>query len=260
MLSRNRLVRAALLLGLAALVAAACNTAAANRTNGLANTNWMLSTMAGNPMASGTNITLGFGLAQASGFGGCNQYSTTYQTDGSRGLTFGTIAATRMACPAPQVALETTYYASLAQVVRFVMAGGNLTLLDRSNSAVLTFAPAAPGTIEGPWLVTAVNNGSGGVVSTPAGVSAAISFFANGTVEGFGGCNNFSGSFTLKGDSITFGPLMGTMMACPDPAGTFEQQFMAALGASTKWAVSNGKLTLSNDSGAQQVAADSAIK
>ena len=259
MLSPIRLLRLTCLLAMTALVAVACNTAAANGNSGLANTEWLLSTMGGAPIASGTNVTLGFGLAQASGNSGCNDYSAGYQTDGSRGLVFGNIAATRKLCDQAANVLETKYYASLGQVARYALAGGNLTLLDRSNSAVLAFAPAPAQSLEGPWTVTAVNNGSGGVESLPAGVGAAMSFFADGHIEGFGGCNNFSGTYTVKGDALTVGPLMGTMMACPDPAGTFETQFMTALQNSTKWSVSGGGLDLRDDNGAQQVAAQSAI-
>jgi heat shock protein HslJ len=50
------------------------------------------------------------------------------------------------------------------------------------------------------------------------------------------------------------------MMACPDPAGSFESQFLAALQKSTKWSVSAGTLDLRDDGGAQQVAAQTAIK
>ena len=64
----------------------------------------------------------------------------------------------------------------------------------------------------------------------------------------------------VKGDALTVGPLMSTMMACPDPAGTFETQFLTALQNSTKWSVSAGELDLRDDSGAQQVAAQTAIK
>jgi len=260
MLSRDRLFKSAFILAVTALVAAACNTAAANGNSGLPNTEWLLSTMDGAPIASGTNVTLGFGVAQASGNSGCNDYSTSYQTGGSHELTFGNIAATRKLCDTAANALETKFFASLAKVARFGLAGGGLTLLDRSNSAVLTFAPAPAQSLEGPWLATAVNSGNGAVTSVPAGVTGAVSFFADGHLEGFGGCNNFSGSYTVKGDSLTVGPLMGTMMACPDPAGTFEAQFMTALQNSTKWSVSAGKLDLRDDSGAQQVAAETAIK
>ena len=260
MLSPNNLIRSIGLLALTALVAAACNTAAANGNSGLANTEWLLSTMDGAPIASGTNVTLGFGLAQASGNSGCNDYTTSYQVSGSRELTFGNIAATRKSCDQAANALEAKYFASLAQVTRYALAGGNLSLLDRANSALLTFAPAPAQSLEGPWTVTMVNNGQGAVSSVPTGVSAAMSFFANGTIEGFGGCNNFSGSYTVKGDALTVGPLMSTMMACPDPAGTFETQFMTALQNSTKWSVSAGTLDLRDDGGAKQVGAQSAIK
>jgi heat shock protein HslJ len=260
MLSRDRLIRTAGLLAITALIAGACNTAAANKNSGLANTEWLLSTMDGAPIASGTNVTLGFGLAQASGNSGCNDYTTSYQVSGNRDLTFGDVAATRKLCDAAANAVEAKYYASLALVVRFGLAGGGLTLLDRTNSAVLTFAPAPAQSLVGPWIATAVNNGSGGVTSVPAGVTGAVSFFADGHLEGFGGCNNFSGSYTVKGDSLTVGPMMSTMMACPDPAGTFETQFLTALQNSTKWSVSAGKLDLRDDTGAQQVAAETAIK
>jgi hypothetical protein len=41
---------------------------------------------------------------------------------------------------------------------------------------LLTFAPAAPATVEGPWIATMVNNGQGAVSSVPAGVTGAMSF------------------------------------------------------------------------------------
>src|SRR6188508_49161 len=186
MLSRDRLIRTGGLLVVTALLAVACNTAAANKNSGLANTEWLLSIMDGSPIASGTNVTIGFGLAQASGFSGCNQYSAGYQTDGSRGLNFSAVAGTRMACEQAVMAFETKYYASLAQVARYALAGGNLSMLDRANNVLLTFAPAAPATVEGPWIATMVNNGQGAVSSVPAGVTGAMSFFANGTIEGFG--------------------------------------------------------------------------
>ena len=123
MLSRDSLLRSAGLLALTALVAAACNTAAANGNSGLANTEWLLSTMDGAPIVSGTNVTLGFGLAQASGNSGCNDYTTSYQVSGSRELVFGDIAATRKLCDQAANALETKYFASLAQG-RPLRAGG----------------------------------------------------------------------------------------------------------------------------------------
>ena len=99
----------------------------------------------------------------------------------------------------------------------------------------------------------------GAVQSVPAGVTAAMSFFANGTLEGNGGSNNFSGSYTVEGDSISIGPLMGTRMSCGEQTDTFEFQFLTALENSAQWSVSGG-MTLRDSGGAQQVAATTAVR
>ena len=41
--------------------------------------------------------------------------------------------------------------------------------------------------------------------------------FADGRVSVRNACNGIGGSYTLDGDTLTFGPMMGTMMACTDP-------------------------------------------
>jgi len=51
-------------------------------------------------------------------------------------------------------------------------------------------------------------------------------------VSGFGGCNNFKGSYEIEGRSINFSPMAATMMACAHGADT-ERAFLAALGKAT---------------------------
>lgn len=41
-----------------------------------------------------------------------------------------------------------------------------------------------------------------------------IAFKSKGEVVGNGGCNNFFGSYTQEGETLTFGPLASTKMAC----------------------------------------------
>jgi heat shock protein HslJ len=45
---------------------------------------------------------------------------------------------------------------------------------------------------------------------------------------GFAGCNRFSASYTLAGDSLRFGPAVATKMACVD-GDKLESGFLAAL-------------------------------
>ena len=54
---------------------------------------------------------------------------------------------------------------------------------------------------------------------TPAvpNVPTKLAFAKDGTLAGNLGCNSIGGSYTVKGNQITFGQLSTTLMACPDP-------------------------------------------
>jgi len=258
-------LRYVLTVGVFALLLAACNQAPASasptpRLSPLANTDWTATTIFGRPIPSGTNVTLLFAVVQASGFSGCNNFTLPYAVQDT-GLRFGPVSATRASCGATLDAVETAYYTNLGLVTHYQLTGDTLNLTSGTGETVLSYARMAPATVEGPWTVTLVNNGNGAVSSVPTGVGAAISFMPDGTVQGFGGCNNFSGGYsTGANNKIAIGPLMAQMKACGDPADTFELQFLTALQSSTKWDVTAGTLDLRDDSGAQQVKATTAIQ
>jgi len=234
--------------------------AASPMANGLANTDWLLSTVGGTPVISGTNADLLFTDTQAGGFAGCNRFFTSYTTDGTSSLTFAPAATTMKLCDDATNAFEQSYLTALGSVASYAIgADGGLTLSDSSGKAVLTFVAQPPASVEGPWNITNVNNGNNGVEPIPTGISASISFHPDGTVEGFGGCNGFGGGYGVEGNTITIGPLFSTLMACDDATNTFEQQLLAALQNATTWAVTTGTLDLRDSSGAQQVEATSAI-
>ena len=62
-------------------------------------------------------------------------------------------------------------------------------------------------------------------------------------VTGFAGCNQFSGSYTLNGDSLRFGPLMMTRMACTDGM-ELERDLSTALEATRRYELSSTQLKL----------------
>jgi heat shock protein HslJ len=103
------------------------------------------------------------------------------------------------------------------------------------------------------WQLTAVNDASGVLADVPAGVEATALFEA-GVVGGSGGCNHYSASYTLDGESLTIMPGSMTMMACPEPQMSVEQQFMAALAVIAFYQISDDQLALL-DAGGQTVAA-----
>ena len=68
-------------------------------------------------------------------------------------------------------------------------------------------------------------------------------FKADGTVEGTGGCNGMSGTYTLMdGGKIKFSQMVSTKMACPDM--TLETAFHGALESADMYSSDGKMLTL----------------
>ena len=65
-------------------------------------------------------------------------------------------------------------------------------------------------------------------------------------VNGNAGCNNFFGTYVVDGDSLRFGQMGATMMACLDGMDT-EQDFLAALGKTNRHTISGLILSLYKD-------------
>ena len=76
----------------------------------------------------------------------------------------------------------------------------------------------------GAWLLE--DMGGRGVVD---GVQTTMIFGSEGRVSGTGGCNRYTGSYTLENDRLTFGPLAGTKMMCPEAVMGQEDRFHKAL-------------------------------
>ena len=226
---------------------------------GLASTSWLLGDIGGTPVASGTNATLVFADEYAGGSDSCNRFTTGYTSDGVSTLSFSEIATTMMACDEATMAFAQSYLAALATVASYTQTADALTLMDASGASVLGFGQGAIADVEGPWLVTGYNNGKEAFVSPIADSGLTVAFGPEGTVEGFGGCNNFSGGYSVDGSAIAIGPLMSTMMSCGEELDTQEFQYLTALQAATTWAFEGGSLTLRDDAGAMQVTMVSAI-
>jgi len=73
---------------------------------------------------------------------------------------------------------------------------------------------------------------------------------ADGQASGRGGCNGYGGTYTLAGDSLRFGPLISTMMACAEALMTQERRYFDALAQATRYAVADdGALMLTTADG-----------
>jgi len=74
------------------------------------------------------------------------------------------------------------------------------------------------------WVVEDI--GGDGVIDT---ARATMVFDGNGRIFGTGTCNRYSGPATLTGETLNFGALASTRMACPDALMAQEQALFAAL-------------------------------
>jgi heat shock protein HslJ len=86
---------------------------------------------------------------------------------------------------------------------------------------------------------------------TPAaeGIDTSLKFGTDGQVSGNMGCNSFGGEYTQKDDQITFGALVSTMMACPEPQMSQEGASFAILTGSVNFTIDGDTLTIVDASG-----------
>ncbi len=98
------------------------------------------------------------------------------------------------------------------------------------------------------WVLVASGDPTNPTVITE-GITITATFAPDGTVSGSGGCNNYTGGYTLSGDQISIGPLASTMMFCE--AGSDEETtYLAALQQAKRLAFSaEGRLQIFYDPG-----------
>ncbi len=68
--------------------------------------------------------------------------------------------------------------------------------------------------------------------------------FSNGLVTGFSGCNNYTGSYVIDGQSLSIAGLVATQQLCAPEIMEQEQRYLASLGAAQSYQIVNGRLTI----------------
>jgi heat shock protein HslJ len=108
---------------------------------------------------------------------------------------------------------------------------------------------APPESLEGStWRIDSINNdGSSNDISNEV-------TFRDGRMSGSVGCNRLSADYKFVQSALSFGPIMSTKMACPDPVGKQEFIFVTLLGnlASTKFP-GDGSMVLNGRDGSKIV-------
>ena len=131
---------------------------------------------------------------------------------------------TMMACEPAALMDQDTWLSALLTSKPTVTVDGDTLTITATDGTVVTFLdqsvanPDLP--LEGTtWSVEGLVS-SDAVSSIAAGGRVPSVLLDGGTVTVDTGCNTGSGTYTISGADITFGPIATTRMACTDPAGS----------------------------------------
>ncbi|MGD2026731.1 MAG: META domain-containing protein [Anaerolineales bacterium] len=109
----------------------------------------------------------------------------------------------------------------------------------------LDSATDQPNIPENSWRLVTINQ-----ADLLAGTRITLIFEGN-QISGSAGCNHYSASYEVSGDSIAFSPIVQTEMACMEPAGVMEQErsYLGILGAAHSFDLEDGLMTIVSKNG-----------
>lgn len=74
------------------------------------------------------------------------------------------------------------------------------------------------------WTVSAYSTGEPELRTPIEGSGLIAEFGEDGNVSGSAGCNSYSGTYEISGETVEFGEMISTLMACIEPEGIMEQE------------------------------------
>ena len=104
---------------------------------------WTLLEGEGITIPNDVTPTIAFESGRASGSGGCNRFTGTYDEEGAK-LSLGMLVSTRMACAEDVMSAEAAYLSALESVSSWSATGGELVLSDSSGRRLLRYEAASP--------------------------------------------------------------------------------------------------------------------
>lgn len=193
---------------------------------------------------------------------GCNTGQGDVQLDDGR-LVVADYGTTEMGCPGKLNDQDSWLREFIAGEPSWRLSGNDLTLsMERTRITMEDREVAQPDqTLEGTrWTLESFTAGDpDGSVRHSAEMEKAWLRFADGLVEAHGGCNGLGGDATVQetdaGYTITFGPLIGTKMACAPEIMDVESQLAGILTGEVTATIDADQLRLSNAKGVGAVLA-----
>jgi heat shock protein HslJ len=120
-----------------------------------------------------------------------------------------------------------------------VLTQGNPSQVNLQLVRVRASSESAGGLVGTAWRLEDL--GGAGVLER---VEATLEFPEEGRAVGDGSCNRFFGPVRIEGESISFGPLASTRMACAEPIGNQESKYLEALQGAERFALEGATLSI----------------
>lgn len=217
---------------------------------------WYLWYFDDNPILSGTTIYAQIVInadgasGTLSGSAGCNTYMATF---GENMAVQTTLNATQK-CSRPTGIMdqEKAYVSDLSRAYGYWQTGDQLII--NTGQGVLTYKSSKPASsadqthlLVGPsWYLISY----GSTYSTAGTQEPYTLFKTDGTLEGYTGCNSFSGNFTTAIQAITITNLNATQQACPTSTLQAQQDSMLKiLGSAKTYQVAETVMQITSDNG-----------
>lgn len=245
------------LLALAGLTIAACGSdddgAASGSTptaDELSGRGFVSSEVTGYDLVEGSDVTMNFLDDSVSVNAGCNTLNGGFEiTDGA--FVASQFAMTMMACDDPLMAQDTWLSEFLASSPSISLDGSTLSL--SGDEVTITLDEIEPAALVGTtWTVTGTVANEA-VSSVPIDSTASITIAEDGTVAVNTGCNTGSGSVEVGDDTLTFGPIAITKMACPPEQTALETSVLAVVQGDVAYEIDGSHLSLRSGDGDDQV-------
>lgn len=199
-----------------------------------------------------SRITATFDGMNISGSAGCNQYKATIEEkDGA--ITISAPAATRMYCQPEVMNEESQYLKNLERIIHYKIIDDNLLLFDAENHPIISYTryeekDTFPFSYDTPFILTRIFREDQLKYAFLA-LKTMIEFHPDGTFTGNGGCNEFSGTYNLTANTITFAPVTITKKACNKSRLNQEKSLLDIMKGTLGYEIRNDNLILINDAG-----------
>jgi heat shock protein HslJ len=114
-------------------------------------------------------------------------------------------------------------------------------------TAIVTVSESVPDNplVGTSWLLAAIGQG----VMPPGSANITLAFTSPSQLNGSGGCNSYSASYTVSGSNISIGAIASSQLLCDEETMALEQQYFTILAGATTYELRGTLLNITSSTG-----------